>query len=460
MMGRGLRLRAIVVGVALFGVALSAATARPAARSGFGLLSHYELCEGGGWMTLGGDIAVRAGSGDVWLEEGGFSPRLIHATTTGAVIGFYDGSGIPGGFSNSFGLDFRVAFSPTGVYVADANERYVNLPGRLLKFSTDRTPVFLQHFKRPPGFLPSDSSGIGRPFGLISFNLNGTSYVGVLDDSSLVVYQDDGTFVDDLLARANPYGENPGSQPGWSNHPGPGGITAARFILVSDPANGQVKVYKLAGPDPPFTSRFTLVHVTDLNLKVGRIAAAPDGSVYGLTADGLVHFSVDGSVIDELKVEGAKGLAVGGDGNVWITRDDGILRLGPGGGPIPALQNHYPNHCGPPRISRSVPSSQDIASTGQLAIVAGCDEPCRLQLAGTLTIPRASGAAATYKLRPSSRQLAQAGRARMSLGISKPALLALGAAKRRHQRSTALIQITATDTGGGARRQPLLLYLG
>jgi hypothetical protein len=48
----------------------------------------------------------------------------------------------------------------------------------------------------------------------------------------------------------------------------------------------------------------------------------------------------------------------------------------------------------------------------------------------------------------------------MSLGISKPALLALGAAKRRHQRSTALIQITATDTGGGARRQPLLLYLG
>jgi hypothetical protein len=436
----------------------------PAARAKLGVLAHYELCEDGDWLSLD-DIAVNSATGDVWLEGGIFTPKLVHATTTGAVIGSNPGTGIPNGFSDSFGQSFNVAFTPTGVYVVDGNERYVNSRGRILKYSTARNPVFQSHFKRPPGTIPSDATVLGSPADALGIQNGGDTYIFAIDNGSLVIYDDNGTFVDSLIPV--PLEANTKPPHGWGSFLGPGGMASTgRLLYVSDPVSRKVKAYQLGEPTPLFSNRFTLKHAFDYDITVGRIAGANDGSLYGLSSTGLVQISafsrsdldLGGAILEELPIEGARGLAVGRDNSIWVTRSDGILRIGPGGDAVPPPQNvNVSSRCGAPRISHSFPTTQQIDKTGYLALNAGCNEPCVLAMTASLqTNVRAT---AKFPIRATTRRLTRAGKVRFKLRFNRAGVRAIKSAIRRGKNSRVLINLTAVDTGDTVRRQQITLIL-
>jgi hypothetical protein len=442
-----------------------AAPAAPAADGKLGLLAHYELCEGSDWMSLD-DIAVNSASGDIWLEAGLSHPRLVHAATTGVVLGTNTGEGIPGGATAGFGDDFDVSFAPGGVFVADANGDYPASPGRILKFSTGRTPAFISHFVRPPGTMPADQTLIAAPVDILAAALGGETDVLAIDNSELIIYDENGKFVDSLVPVA---GSDVAQPPhGWGSGLGAAGMAAAGFALyVSDPTNHKIKLYALGGPNPPFSNRYTLKHYTDYPITVGRLAGNRGGKLYGLTSSGVARINsfqlggtgIGGEILDELPIEGAKGLTVSADGEVWVTRNDGILRLGPNGGPVPPPQNVDVNaRCGAPRISRSFPTSQDIDRTGYLALDAGCSEPCVLGM--TATLVTGVRAAAKFTVQPVTHNLSRPGKARFKLRFTRAAVRAIHSAHARGTKSSVAIQMTARDRGRTVRRQSLALILG
>ncbi len=432
---------------------LAAGTSSADAR--FGLLAHYEFCQGGTWMRFT-DIVVKPSTGEIWAMGGRSGLSLIHASTSGALLGINDGSRLPRG--TPFGNDAEVTVSTSGVYVAD-NEDPIG-GGRLMKFSFGRTPAFLKHFTN--SFGRSGWGGVANLstdliFLYVTRGDERSDYIAVLHGGLLSTYLDDGTVGPWLTAFP--------SETQWSDRAAGVALTGdeGRYVAVSDPDRGVVREYVIDYLPPGQGAPFRLVHYRDLHLTLGPLSSTADGTFWSLASgrltDELVHYSDSGALLGKFDVGRANGVwATRRD--VWITRRDGILRLGQGGEPIPPVQNFAPHVCGAPMISRSVPSRQDILHTGRLEIRTGTNEPARLQLSGTLMVPRAGSGTTTFRLKPSSRRFNRAGRAVMTLGLSQPAVNALSAAVRRHQQALARILVVATDSGGAVRRWNGVLRLG
>lgn len=92
-------------------------------------------------------------------------------------------------------------------------------------------------------------------------------------------------------------------------------------------------------------------------------------------------------------------------------------------------------------------AAQKLASTGAVAITAGCGAtPCTLTANGTLSIP---GAAKVYKLAPVSQKAKANKKVTLKLKLSEKLRARVRSALRHHRKVTARITVTATTAAGG-----------
>jgi hypothetical protein len=150
-------------------------------------------------------------------------------------------------------------------------------------------------------------------------------------------------------------------------------------------------------------------------------------------------------------------ISVAPDGAVWISRHDGLLRIGQGGGEIPVDQFGH-GKCGPPEVRPSVPGRQQVIATRTLVVAARCNEACTVRATGALSVP--GGAARTFRLRGAKRRLAAGRSGRLKLGLSRKAAAAMRRAKKRGKSSRVVVTLRAADGGKTESSQQVRLTIG
>ncbi len=415
--------------LALIGaLAVGAGTHAGSARGATGLLDHYEVCSKSGEYALITSISVRERV--FFAERRDNVIRVI--TQYGDDVTTSIGTGRPGEF-------FRepiVGTSPTGpVYV-------INNPlfdPRLFKFSGRGLE---REFALNQG--PYEIGGrLRSPVGVFGTRLRdapGTERVFVGDGvEGIVVFDGNGTWLETYF-RAEP--GNYGRLVGISGIPG--AVLLAQTTDTDAPSRVSVFTAGIEGIGRYAGSIGAVEFIKG-------VAGAPDGTYWVLGGNppgfaGLEHFDLkkDG-VVERVPIPGGlNALSVAPDGAVWVSRGDGLLRIGSGGGPVPPDQ-YGRGKCGPPQVQTSVPENQQVIRSRSLVVVASCNERCAVSASARLFVP--GRGSPTFKLRPAKRQLAAERRARLRLRLSRKAARAVRRAKARGRRSSVTVTLRAADAG-------------
>ena len=397
-------------------VALASVPARSATLP-YGVLDHFDVCEANGDYASIDSIAVDPAY-NIYVGARDGTVRLI--SSGGAPLGM-----ISSGPSQPF-EEPVVANGPAGVvYVADGYD-----PIQLAKYVVAGGNLQLaQTYVTNQGYYAT-TLGIRRVAGLVATQNRG---LFVLDPTQGIVNLSDADshFISLTL---------------------PGG--SGRLVAITGTNNAIVTAATtdLEGPDwLAFYSGEPLSYIGQVSISesVEGIADGYDGSVWVLASanpgdpgiHGLQHFQA-GTLLGTVPIPGGlNAIDTTSDGSIWIARDDGILRLGPGGATIPPDQfGHAP--CGGPKVSDSLPPHFHFSR--ELDLLARCNEPCGLVASGKLTVP---GSRKTYTLSGPARYSATGGPVRLQLRVPSSALKALSRALAHHHKATVQVSIAAVDGG-------------
>jgi hypothetical protein len=403
----------------------------------YGMLDHFELCSGGDYASIT-SISVRD---NVYVATYGGLVRVL--TQGGTQVGKITGP--PGG---SFGTWPLVGTSAVGsVYVIDDA---LGFAPRLYKFAGT---TFQREFPRDEGPPPA-SRRLVNSEGIVASRPGGRGVaageVFVFDAMGIEVWDADGNYSEHY---SGPFGSRNARTVGIAAVLG--GIALARTSDSDEPS--EVSLFRAGSKPLRYLASFDVLPFVD------GIAGAPDNTWWVLGGSdpgfvGLEHYTIGGGFIERVEVPGgAHDLAVAPNGDIWVARLDGLLRIGQGGGAIPPNQRGR-GKCGAPRLGASVPGNQQIVDTRELAVVARCNEICTTRASGTLSVP--GGAARTYKLEPTRERLAAGDRERLELGLSRKAASALRRAGQDGRVSHAVITLLATDGGKTETSRELRLTIG
>jgi hypothetical protein len=426
----------LVLGVALaLAVAAGAGVSRSAT---YGLLDHFELCSGGDYTSLTG-VSVRD---NVYVATYDGPIRVL--TQGGTQVGKITGP--PG---DTFGLAPLIGTSAVGsVYVID---NPLGSDPRLYKFAGT---TFQREFPKDQGPPPA-SHRLVNSEGIFATRPGGRDVaageVFVFDAMGIEVWDADGNYSEHY---SGPFGSRTARTVGIS------GVRGAIALARTSDSNTPSEVSLFRAWSKPLT----YVASFDVLPFVEGVAGAPDRTWWVLGGSepgfvGLEHYTIGGALIDRVAIpgSGAGALAVAPDGNVWVARRDGLLRIGQGGDVIPPDQ-YGRGKCGPPRLRTGVPENQQIVATRELAVLARCNERCTARASGTLSVP--GGAARTFKLEPTRERLTAGDRERLELGLSRKAAAALRRAGESGRLSHVVITLVAVDGGKTESTRELRLTIG
>jgi hypothetical protein len=405
----------------------------------YGLLDHYEVCSSDGDYGLITSLSVRD---KVYVAEQ--RDDLVRVlSTSGYQIASIGGTERPG---ERF-KDPIVGTSPAGaLYVID-NPLFAP---RLFKFAG----AFEREFMPDPA---SPDQRLRAPVGVFGTRPGGRNVasgeVFVADVTltglpAIKVYAADGTF-SELYSGPSGRGRTVGISAVT------GGVAVGKTSDSEAPS--QVSLFTATNKPLRYAGSFNAVAHLD------GVAGAPDNTWWVLGGAspgfaGLEHYGLGGNFIERVPISGGLyALSVAPDGSIWVARQDGLLRIGRGGGVIPPDQYGH-GKCGAPRVRPSVPESQQVTRERALLVDARCSESCTVSAFGTLSVP--GGAARTFKLKPAKRRLRAGRRGRLRLELSRKAAAALRHAKARGRDSTAQVTLVAADPGMTKSARSLRLTIG
>lgn len=394
--------------------ALLALAGLPArAASPYGVLDHFELCDGNGvndYVSLR-SIAVDPAS-NIYVAG---NDNLVRVLSPGGIaLGtLADGPLRP--WESPV-----VANGPAGVvYIGDQGGP--STPAQLAKYTLSGGNLQLaQTYVTDQGSYATTT--------------------GIIDIAGLVATQNRGLFILDPTQGIVNLNDQTGA---YKSLTFPGG--KGRLVAMTAIPNAVVVASTNDDGTPDWTQYYAgdpLSYSGETNIGpfVDAVADGYDGSVWVLSSAGLQHYRI-ATLLDTLPVYGYA-LDTTSDGSVWVIRQDGILHIGPGGGTIPPDEyGHAP--CGGPKITDSLPR-QSIRATHQLEITAHCAEACALISSATLTVP---GSRTTYKLIAPKAQYSSAGTFDLRLRFRGPGYNALIRALNHHRKGTILIKMGSIDAG-------------
>ena len=417
-------------------LALAASVGASLARAAtYGMLDHYELCSGGDYTSIS-SISVRD---NVYVAtyDGPIQVISQGGTRLGKI------TGPPGG---SFHTAPLVGTSAVGsVYVIDSP---LSNDPHLYKFAGTtfqrEFPTDEQH-----GTAPTLSNSVGlfasRPGG----RGVAAGEVFVADAAGIEVWDADGNFSEIYNGQ---FGTRTAENVGIASVRGAVGVARS-----ANPAS-EVSLFRAGSKPLKYVASFDVLPYVD------DIAGAPDDTWWVLGGGspgfvGLEHYTIGGALLDRVAVPGsvAGEVAIAPDGNVWVARRDGLVRIGQGGGPVPPDQYGH-GKCGAPRIGAGVPENQQIVATRTLVVAARCNEACRVQASGTLSVP--GGAARTFELRAVRERLAAGDKERLKLGLTRKAARALRRAGENGRASHAAVTLVAVDGAKTESARQLQLTIG
>jgi hypothetical protein len=426
-------LRCVKRGVSVLIAVVGLAVLQPSASHAvYGMLAHYEVCDAAGQFVSTHSIAVGP-DGDIYVADRGGTVR--HLSSRGKPLG-----SISSGPHGSFLLPVVANGPPGVVYVADQSYR-----PQLLKYQVDSRHFTLARTYATDQGAYSSTFGMRRPVGLVASTQRG---LFVLDDVEGIINlnDQDGAFISRTSA----------------GHRSVGIATSNSLLVVANTTDDyKPDSFAVFGGDP--------LHYTGYAWKTSEfilgVGDGYDGSVWALTnantgdpgTRGLEHYAITGKLLDTVPIDGGlDALDTTADGSIWVARSDGILRIGPNGGPIPADQYGH-SSCGAPVVRHSVPPTQQLNRTHQLLIVGSCNEACELKVSATLRIPSAH---TTYRLGAYPRHARAGGQVNLPLGLSRSAIGALYRAVRHHRKAMLNAILTATDGGGTRTTQRFRVTIG
>ena len=408
---------------------LSIACVPARAASPYGLLDHFEICDRSLGDGLHDYVAIHSvavdSAGHIYLA-GGFNNGVIRVLSPGGVPLGTLASGPRGPWENPV-----VARGAAGeVYVGDQSQ-----PAQLAKYTLAQGRLSLARS------YPTDQGGYATTAGIRAIaGLVATQNRGlfILDPTQGIVNlnDQDGSFIS-----LTPPGGH-GRLVAMSGYDFQAyGLAAGAIVTAgtSDEAKPDWTAYYIGQP---------LHYVSEFNVSefVVGVANGYDGSLWALTSanpgdpgtHGLEHYKL-GTLLGTVPIPGAlDAIDSARDGSVWVARSDGILHLGPGGGPIPPDQyGHAP--CGGPKIHDSLPP-QSIRASHRLEILARCNEACGLIAGATLTV---QGSRKRYKLTAPPARYSAKGTFDVRLRFPGAAYNALVHALARHRRAAVLLSMGA-----------------
>lgn len=423
--------------VAAIALAVAVGVGAAPARAAYGLLDHYEICASHGEYASLTSLSVRQ---NVYVGDYDGVVRVL--TQGGTLIQRIEGTGLPDG-----------TFSDPIVGTSSAGTLYVisdpiGSDPRLFKFSGGAFEREFPKDQGPLGLAPRLSNSVGLIAGQPARD-GAPEEVFVADAEGIVAWDSNGNFTE---LYTGPFGNKGGVRfvgIAGTVTTGTPGISAPVLGLGLTSDSEQPSELSLLVPGANgirFVDSFNVVPF------LSGVAGAPDGTWWVVGGSlpgfaGLEHYSIGGGLLDRIPIPGgASAVSVAPDGAVWVIRQDGLLRLGQNGGPIPPDQYGH-KKCGAPAVRPSVPATQQIDRTRKLVIAARCNEACTLRASGTLSVPNA---ARTFRLHPATRHVAAGRQARLGLGLSRSAVTAIHRAHRRHLTSSATITLVAVDAGDAA----------
>ncbi|MEA2404027.1 MAG: hypothetical protein QOE08_674 [Thermoleophilaceae bacterium] len=428
----------LAAGVLALGAGILAVPAHSAV---YGLLDHYEVCSPGGEHVYLPSLSVRdkvyAGGDDV-----------VHVLSQrGAELGLISGTGRPG---ESF-RDPIVGTSAAGALFV-INHSHAADP-RLYKFNGGMFERELALGDGPYGL----EERLRSPWGLVASRPGGRGvaagevFVGDVTTTGLPAIK--------AYDASGPFSELYSGSFGHGSPVGISAVTGALGVANNTPGGppGEVALFRAGSKPIAYVASFPVLAHLDA------IAGAPDNTWWVMGGAhpgflGLEHYSLGGDLLDRVPMPSfGYALSVAPDGAVWVTRHDGLLRIGRNGGAVPVDQFGR-GKCGPPEVRPSVPSRQQVIATRTLLVAARCNEACTVRASGTLSVP--GGAARTFKLRAAKRRLAPGRTGRLKLGLSRQAAAALRRAKKRGSKSHVLVRLGAADAGMTKSSQQLRLTIG
>lgn len=397
----------------------------------YGELDHYEVCQADGSFASIRSIAVDPQNDIYVADEGG---TIYHLGSNGVVLGSIS-TGPNGPFQSPV-----VDNGPAGiVYVADQSQ-----PVQLVKYSVAGPTFTVQHVYDTTTGGYMTTAGLRSPASIVA--TSGDTLVIIDATQGIVTLREsDGAFLD-LTLFHNGDGRAVGGELAY-----PGLVYVANTNDSGQPDN--ISVYgPRSGSQSPNERQYGYTFRTSPSIQ-GLTARGTTPTIWALTnggfeggVSGLQNFSTGGMPMDTVPIPGGGyALDQGPDGSLYVARNDGILRIGPNGGPIPpSVYGHAT--CGGPQITDSFPRGPGLIKLHGLRVKLSCNEPCTLQGSGTMTI-----AHTTYRLTTVTRSDPSGGPITLTLRVPQSSIGALKRTKARHGRGSMTINLAASDAAGTRR---------